>query len=99
MRRAPLSIPVELREQKLLIDAPDGMLVKCDLNWTAEALLNMVKNCVEHTLRGGMITISARQNPIYTHQQKSKKRFHRLPSFRIGWESGESVFYIFGQCR
>ncbi len=36
MRRAPLSIPVELREQKLLIDAPDGMLVKCDLNWTAQ---------------------------------------------------------------
>lgn len=63
---APLSIPVELREQQLLIDAPDGMLVKCDLNWTAESLLNVVKNCVEHTPRGGTITISARQNPLYT---------------------------------
>lgn len=63
---APLSIPVELREQTLRIDAPDGMKVKCDLNWTVEALLNVVKNCVEHTPRGGSITIAARQNPLYT---------------------------------
>lgn len=62
----PLAIPAELREQKLLLDAPDGMKVKCDLNWTAEALLNVVKNCVEHTPHGGTITVSARQNPLYT---------------------------------
>ena len=39
----PLSIAAELREQTLRIDAPEGMRVKCDLNWTAEALLNVVK--------------------------------------------------------
>lgn len=62
---APLSIAAELREQTLRIDVPDGLCVKCDLNWTAEALLNVVKNCVEHTPRGGVVTVSARQNPLY----------------------------------
>lgn len=62
---APLSIAAELREQTLLIDAPEEVRVKCDLNWTAEALLNVVKNCVEHTPRGGVVTVSARQNPFY----------------------------------
>lgn len=61
----PLSIAAELREQTLRIDAPEGMRVKCDLNWTAEALLNVVKNCVEHTPKGGVVTVSARQNPLY----------------------------------
>lgn len=61
----PLSISAELREQTLLIDVPEGLRVKCDLNWTAEALLNVIKNCVEHTPRGGTVTVSARQNPLY----------------------------------
>ena len=32
----PLSISAELREQTLLIDVPEGLRVKSDLNWTAE---------------------------------------------------------------
>lgn len=62
---APLFIPAEVRGQTLRIDVPDGMRVKCDLNWTAEALLNVVKNCVEHTPKGGTVTVTARQNPLY----------------------------------
>ncbi len=35
-------------------------------NWTTEALLNLVKNCSEHTPGGGSITIACDQNPICT---------------------------------
>ena len=37
-----------------------------DLNWSAEALTNVVKNCVEHTPEGGTIQISYGTNALYT---------------------------------
>lgn len=40
--------------------------VVCDVYWTAEALGNIIKNCMEHTGEGGRITITARQTPLYT---------------------------------
>ena len=61
----PLSISAELREQTLLIDVPEGLRVKCDLNWTAEALLNVIKKLCGAHARGGTVTVSARQNPLY----------------------------------
>ena len=36
-----------------------------DINWTLEALTNILKNCVEHTPRGGRISIIFENNPIY----------------------------------
>ncbi len=62
---APLLIPIELRRQALVIDHPE-ITLSCDLNWTAEALLNILKNCVEHTPADGHLTISCSQNPLYT---------------------------------
>ena len=43
-----LLIPMELRGQALLIHA-DGAF-RGDLSWTSEAIGNIVKNCMEHTL-------------------------------------------------
>lgn len=37
-----------------------------DRQWTEEAILNILKNCAEHTPEGGRITASYSQNPIYT---------------------------------
>ena len=37
-----------------------------DRQWTEEALLNILKNCVEHTPKKGIISASYSQNPIYT---------------------------------
>lgn len=38
-----------------------------DFHWSYEALLNVVKNCYEHTPEGGCINISYGINPIYTY--------------------------------
>jgi signal transduction histidine kinase len=62
----PLLIPVELKEQKLVINCQEDIIVTVDFNWTAEAILNIVKNCMEHTPSGGSITITGQQNPLYT---------------------------------
>lgn len=61
---APMLVPMELREQSLCINA-NGVFVG-DLEWTCEAIGNVVKNCMEHTPIGGMIEIYTKENPIYT---------------------------------
>ncbi len=61
----PLRIPMELKGQELVLDLGDTALT-VDPAWTAEALGNVIKNCVEHTPEGGTITVRARQTPIFT---------------------------------
>lgn len=41
------------------------MLVIVDLDWTMEAMMNLMKNCMEHN-PGGTIHCSYAQNPLYT---------------------------------
>ncbi len=36
-----------------------------DLDWSVEALLNLIKNCVEHTPENGLINIEYSANPLY----------------------------------
>lgn len=49
------------------IDIPElgEMAVKADLDWTMEAVINLMKNCMEHN-RGGIVHCSYGQNPLYT---------------------------------
>lgn len=49
------------------IDIPElgEMLVIADLDWTMEAMMNLMKNCMEHS-PGGTIHCSYAQNPLYT---------------------------------
>jgi len=61
----PLLIPMELKNQELII-SNDGVPVFCDLNWTIEALVNIIKNGIEHTPSNGKINISSSDNIFYT---------------------------------
>lgn len=61
----PLLIWMELKNVSLHIDAGEAMIT-CDENWTAEALLNVVKNCAEHTPEGGEVRIACEENPLFT---------------------------------
>ena len=42
-----------------------NMSVKCDKNWTIEAIQNIVKNCIEHMESGGMLSIKTSDTNIY----------------------------------
>nr|WP_300830545.1 HAMP domain-containing sensor histidine kinase [uncultured Acetatifactor sp.] len=48
-------------------DIPESgeMAVTADLNWTMEAVINVMKNCMEHNA-GGTVHCSYGQNPLYT---------------------------------
>ena len=61
----PFLIPLELKGIELHTSAANEIFVG-DLTWSAEAVSNLVKNCMEHTPEGGYIDISAKETPIYT---------------------------------
>ena len=60
----PVAIPMELRSQELNIIA-DGNFTG-DTSWMCEALTNIVKNCMEHTPEGGMVSVAATENPLFS---------------------------------
>jgi signal transduction histidine kinase len=62
----PLQIPLEIKNQRLEVHGDEGASFTGDLNWSAEALTNVIKNCVEHTPEGGKIGISYAANALYT---------------------------------
>lgn len=37
-----------------------------DLEWTMEAFINVIKNCIEHSANGGVIHCDYSENPLYT---------------------------------
>lgn len=60
---------VELfREADVSFDIADAgeIIIQADLEWTMEAVINLFKNCMEHTPRGGKVSCVYEQNPIYT---------------------------------
>ena len=61
----PFLIPMELRGMQLITRVGNEQFTG-DLSWSAEALGNLIKNCMEHTPEGGTITIDAEETAIYT---------------------------------
>ncbi|MEH7346180.1 HAMP domain-containing sensor histidine kinase [Bacillus sp. JJ1532] len=62
----PMLIPMDIKEQTLSIKGEKNVSFCGDLNWTAEALINILKNCIEHTPNGGTIFISFSENALFT---------------------------------
>ena len=62
----PLRIPIELKEQTISITGKEDVRFLGDMNWTSEALINILKNCIEHTPTGGTIQLSFSENVLYT---------------------------------
>lgn len=49
------------------VDIPEGgqISVKADLEWTMEAIMNLLKNCMEHAPAGTAVHCSYEKNPLY----------------------------------
>ncbi len=59
-------IMAELMGVSVKIDDSDDCEILCDRKWTEEALINIVKNCIEHTGEGGTVSLSVSDNKLYT---------------------------------
>ncbi|AVK50998.1 histidine kinase [Clostridium sp. MF28] len=62
----PLLIPIEIKNQTLVIEGGSKVSFIGDLYWTTEALINIIKNCIEHTGEDGRISIFFDENPLFT---------------------------------
>ncbi|MFD2168472.1 sensor histidine kinase [Tumebacillus lipolyticus] len=63
---APVLIPMDIKEQNVSIQGDDNVTFVGDFNWTAEAIINILKNAVEHTQPGGAIAITFSENALFT---------------------------------
>ena len=63
---SPLLVPIELRNISLNINGDKEASYIGDIEWSSEALGNIIKNCIEHTKEGGNLNISYEENPIYS---------------------------------
>lgn len=50
----------------IAIPESGSMAVTADLEWTMEAMMNLIKNCIEYTPAGGTVHCSYGTNPLYT---------------------------------
>ncbi len=63
---AAVAVPMEMKEQSLRFLGDDEAAFFGDAAWTAEALANVLKNCMEHTPKGGSISVSWRENAVFS---------------------------------
>ena len=63
---APIAISLDLREQEINTVITGNESFIGDLSWTVEAIENILKNCMEHTQRGGRIKITSLENALFT---------------------------------
>ena len=63
---SPLLVPIELRNISLNINGDKEASYAGDIEWSSEALSNIIKNCIEHTKEGGTLDITYEENPIYS---------------------------------
>lgn len=62
----PVMIPMDIKGQTVSIAGDDDVSFVGDFNWTAEAVINILKNSVEHTPEGGAIAITFSENALFT---------------------------------
>jgi signal transduction histidine kinase len=63
---ASLSIPLEIKMLPVCLEGNEDISFTGDFEWSCEALINVLKNCIEHTPEKGRLQISFAQNPLYT---------------------------------
>ena len=61
----PSLILIELKNINISISGEGDITYIGDINWSTEDLVNVIKNCVEHTPTGGNLDIKYEQNPLY----------------------------------
>lgn len=61
-----LEMTAEWRQVQLCREIPGEIEISGDAQWLTEAVLNVVKNAVEHSDAGGRVELRAEQNDVYT---------------------------------
>ena len=60
----PVAPQIAAHRQTLTVTGGE-LLIRCDRHWTAEALLNLLKNASEHAPQGGQLRLDYSATPLY----------------------------------
>ena len=63
---SPFELAMEIHGKECMISGTEGKEFTGDYAWTLEAVQNVIKNGLEYTPDGGMLTICCEENPLYT---------------------------------
>lgn len=63
---SPLETSFDLRDISLTTEVMEDAVFTGDELWTAEAIQNILKNCMEHTPAGGTVSVKAVENALAT---------------------------------
>lgn len=61
-----MAIPLEIKNQKFEIISEKIATMRGDYNWTKEAIVNIIKNCIEHTGENKKIKVLLSENTLYS---------------------------------
>lgn len=61
----PVNMLMKEKNQQFVMSG-DNPMVSVDMNWTSEAFLNILKNCSEHTPKGGTLKAEVFESVMYT---------------------------------
>lgn len=61
-----IAIPLDIRNIQFQCQIKEGASIFGDMAWMTEAVGNILKNCMEHTPKGGKICVFCEENPLYT---------------------------------
>ncbi|HLS07070.1 MAG TPA: HAMP domain-containing sensor histidine kinase [Bacillota bacterium] len=61
-----LSVPIDVKQQTVTVEGDEEISLINDREWTKEAFINILKNCIEHTPEKEKIVISFKENVLYT---------------------------------
>ena len=61
-----LEIPIEIKNQKIIIEGNEYASFIGDYKWQQEAITNIIKNAIEHNKENGKITIKYEENVLFT---------------------------------
>lgn len=64
--KSNLEIPIEIKNQNIIIEGNENDSFIGDYKWQQEAITNIVKNCIEHNIDGGTIKIHYEENNLFT---------------------------------
>ena len=57
----------DLKNIKIKVDGNKEIKLNCDLLWQAEAITNILKNCIEHSNKNTQIDIKYNNNSVYSY--------------------------------
>lgn len=61
-----LEIPIEIKNQQIIIEGDENASFTGDYKWQQEAITNIIKNCIEHNKEKGKLFIKYEENTLFT---------------------------------